>query len=87
MNNVRRFRREIDWTQKTLAEKSGLTRTQILAIENNLSRRFEKGSLKPMKPRQSTKEKIAEALGRTVDEVFPPPDTEHETAKGAVRFV
>lgn len=94
MNNIRRIRRELEMSQEKLAEKAGISRQTINAYEKMRGR---VAGAPPMRPTEESKEKIAAALGRTVEEVFPKwqirgkqavklPDAPGQ-GTGAVRFV
>lgn len=89
MNNIRKFRRELGWTQQKLAAMAGFSRVSITEMELNYGRGGKKNSPTPKRPKETTKQKIAAALGRTIEEVFPPDEAKRKErlAKGAARFV
>ncbi len=60
MYNIRKFREEKGLTQAQLAEKSGVTRATIIALENNCS----------YVTTTKTIVNVANALGKTVGEIF-----------------
>jgi len=62
MNSIRDIREKRGLTQERLADLCGLPRPHISAIERGEYR-----------PRIDTAQKIAQALGTTVDELFPQP--------------
>lgn len=64
MNNIKRFRNEIKMTVRELSGKSGVAVGYISTLENDNC-----GNTNPSK---ETMEKISNALGRTVAEVFFP---------------
>lgn len=61
MNRIRDIREDLGWTQEDLADRAGLPRQHLSDIERGV-----------MRPRIDTAQKIAVALGVTVDEIFPP---------------
>jgi len=61
-NKIKDYRKAIDLTQEELAKKSQVS---TRAIQN-----YERGE---RRPGIDTARRIAEALGQTVDEVFPAP--------------
>jgi putative transcriptional regulator len=58
-NRLRVLRAEADWTQAQLAEKVGISRQAVIAVEN--------GKYDPALPLAF---KLARAFGKTVEEVF-----------------
>jgi putative transcriptional regulator len=68
-NRLRVLRAEVDWTQAQLAEKVGVSRQAIIAVEN--------GKYDPALPLAF---KLARAFGKTVEEVFVWEDSK-ETSK------
>ena len=62
-NHVRLLRAERGWTQSDLAERLRVSRQTINSIEN--------GKYDPSLPLAF---KIASAFGRTIEEIFNPPD-------------
>lgn len=58
-NRLRVLRAEADWTQAQLAEKVGVSRQAIIAVEN--------GKYDPALPLAF---KLARAFGKSVEEVF-----------------
>lgn len=61
--HVRRRRRELDWTQEQLAQKVGISRQTLVAIERGRSL-----------PGLATAMRLARHLDRTVAELFPDED-------------
>lgn len=59
-NRLKEYRLKLKVSQEELAEKSGISRATISAIENNLNRNTTTKTL----------DKIASALGTTVDQIF-----------------
>lgn len=57
---VKEFREKVGFTQEQLAEKSGVSRATISALENGSARATSTKTLN----------KIAEALGVTIDQIF-----------------
>lgn len=70
-NRVRKFRRELEMSQEELAKKADTSRQTIIAIE--------KGRTKDVS--YNLVVKIANALGRPVEEVFLAPTVAHEQHK------
>jgi len=64
MNRVRDIRKARGWTQRELAEASGLPRPHIGAIERG-----------HMRPRIDTARKVADALDVTLDALWPRADS------------
>lgn len=69
-NRLRVLRAEADWTQAQLAEKVGVSRQAIIAIEN--------GKYDPALPLAF---KLARAFGKTVEEAFIWEEREGDTFK------
>ena len=64
---IARLRRERNWTQRELADKAGITQNQVSRIEKGKSR-----------PRASTLETFAEALGVSIEDLESNPIFEEE---------
>ena len=60
MNRIRDIREERKLTQEELAERAGLPRQHVSDLERGV-----------MRPRIDTAQKLAAALGVTVDDLFP----------------
>lgn len=59
-NNIRKFRKELNLSQKELASKAGLAYNTITKIEENLIKY----------PSIQTIDKIAKALNKTIDNLI-----------------
>lgn len=60
MNRLKTAREEKNWSQDTLAERAGVSRATISALEND----------KTSCVKTVTLTKLADALGKTVSELF-----------------
>ncbi len=68
-NEVRRLRLERGWTQRELADRSGVSRAEVSAVENAR-----------LSPSIAAGLALAGALGRTVEEVFGEPGADFQAA-------